>query len=370
MNKTFFIIVTICFLLIQDIFAQQEKSTDAKTIKIGLLVSNSKTINAQNGAKMAIIDANKKGGISGHPLQLLTRSMEGPWGIGSKQAVNLIFNDNVWALIGSHDSRNAHLVEQVIAKTHVVFLSAWASDPTLSQAFVPWYFSCVPNSTQQATILFKYIYNKRKINNIAIISDKGYDSKLVLQNLLKSIKTADRPEPTLLYFDNHSDGNFNILLDTINKVGAKGIMLFGLSEMALKFITKLRQRNMNQPVFGPISLLEDAKFNHMKRAHFNDITLVSSENWLGQKGMSFRNKYQKIYGKIPDETAAYAYDAMSVIIEAIKISWPNRENLQNTMTKIHYKGVTGTFHFDNKGNRVGATGMIKLKNGIPVTVKK
>ena len=46
--------------------------------------------------------------------------------------------------MGSHDGRNAHLVEQVATKSQVVFLSAWASDPTLSQAFVPWFFSCVP----------------------------------------------------------------------------------------------------------------------------------------------------------------------------------------------------------------------------------
>jgi len=355
-------------LFIQGIFPQQNKSTYTKSIKIGLLVSNSKSITAINGAKMAILEANKKGGISGHLFQLVTRSMEGPWGTGSKQVVDLIFNDNIWALMGSHGSRNAHLVEQVIAKTHVVFLSAWASDPTLSQAFVPWYFSCVPNNTQQAITLIKYIYNKRKINKIAIISDEGYNSKLALQNLLKLIKTASQPELIPLYFDNRSDKNFNILIDTINKIGAKGIMLFGQSEAALKFITKLRQKNRNQPIFGPLSLLEGQKFSAMKLAHFNDITLLSSKNWLEQKGLAFQNKYQKIYGKTPDEVAAYAYDGMSVIIETIKQSWPHREIIQNNMAKIYYEGVTGAFHFDNKGNRVGAISLVELKNGIPVTV--
>ena len=95
--------------------------------------------------------------------------MEGPWGTGSKEAVSLIFDDEVTAIMGSHDGRNAHLVEQVTTKTRIVFLSAWASDPTLSQAFVPWYFSCVPNDMQQADVLIKTIYKKSN-TKLAVIS--------------------------------------------------------------------------------------------------------------------------------------------------------------------------------------------------------
>jgi len=65
------------------------------------------------------------------------------------------------ALFGSHDSRNAHLVEQAATKSQVVFVSAWSGDPTLSQAFVPWFFNCVPNDYQQVASLIEEIYYKR-----------------------------------------------------------------------------------------------------------------------------------------------------------------------------------------------------------------
>ena len=110
----------------------------------------------------------------------------GQWGTGSKQAVDLIFAENVCAIIGSSNGRNAHLVEQVAAKTRKVFLSAWAGDPTLAQAFVPWYFSCVPNDNQQAEVLIEEIYNKRKITKIAVVSDNSYDSKLALESFVKA----------------------------------------------------------------------------------------------------------------------------------------------------------------------------------------
>ena len=71
------------------IASQIPKETD-KTIKIGLLIQDSKYTQARNGAEIAIRKANEKGGIKGRSFQLITRSMEGFWGTGSKEAVNLI----------------------------------------------------------------------------------------------------------------------------------------------------------------------------------------------------------------------------------------------------------------------------------------
>jgi len=137
MTGKLFIVILFSLLSFWESYAQKAESSSDNFIKIGLLVTDAESEAAQNAAALAISEANKEEGLKDY--QLVVRSMEGPWGTGSKQAVNLVFNEHVWAILGSHDGRNAHLVEQVIAKTHVVFLSAWASDPTLYQAFVPWF---------------------------------------------------------------------------------------------------------------------------------------------------------------------------------------------------------------------------------------
>ncbi|NLJ44013.1 MAG: ABC transporter substrate-binding protein, partial [Bacteroidales bacterium] len=82
------------------------------TIKIGLLIQDKGSEAAIRGAELAVRKANLQGGFEGKKFSLVVRSMEGPWGTGSKQAVNLIFEEKVWALTGCHDGRNAHLVEQ------------------------------------------------------------------------------------------------------------------------------------------------------------------------------------------------------------------------------------------------------------------
>lgn len=362
------LVVTFICLLIPGILISQNRKLSSSVIKIGLLIPDNKFVEAKFGAALAIQEANERGRVNGQKFQLVTRSMEGPWGTGSKEAVNLIFDEEVWAIMGSHDGRNAHLVEQVTTKTRTVFLSAWASDATLSQAFVPWYFSCVPNDNQQAFALTDEIYKKRKITKIATVSNTSYDSKLALESFLKEAKAVGQPDPTQLFYNEINQKEFNVLINRIQKNDVNGIVLFGRPSASFRIINKLRQNNMSQPVFGPLSLLGEDEFVVTGLESYENIMLISSVNWLGFKGISFKKEFQKKYDKLPGTVAAYAYDGMNLLIEAIRNTGFDREKIQETMSKIDYKGVTGTIRFDVKGNRVDAADLIVLDNGSTVKI--
>lgn len=345
-----------------------QNNEDPDTIKIGLLIPYNKSLAARHGAEMAILKANEAGGYEGHPFQLVIRSMEGPWGTGSKQAVDLIFKDQVWAIMGSNDGRNSHLVEQATAKTKVVFLSSWASDPTLSKAFVPWYFSCIPNDLQQAQALTEEIYNKRKISKVGTLSDNGYDSGLALKSFIKVTQTTGKADPVQFFYDD-STGNFYNLLDQINKVDVSCIVLFGKPAASMKIINELRKRKMNLNLFASLSVLGEEKGSDTEMKIYDNVVLVSSGYWLRPQGIVFRDEYFRKYGNIPGEVAAYAYDGMNVILEAIRNTGLDRNKMQQSMAKIHFNGVTGSIQFDDKGNRIGAAGLIKIKNGMPVALQ-
>ena len=95
-------------------------------------------------------------------------------------------------------------------------LSAWSSDPTLSQAFVPWFFNCVPNDRQQADVLIEEIYNKRKFTRIATIADDAYDSNQALKSFLKNVKLAGKNEPVQFLYNNYN-AELDVLADQIKK---------------------------------------------------------------------------------------------------------------------------------------------------------
>jgi branched-chain amino acid transport system substrate-binding protein len=352
-----------------NIKAMQNPYGSEKTVKIGLLISDNNSLSAIHGAEMAIRKANEQGGYRDKPFQLVVRSMEGPWGTGSNQAVSLIFEENVCALMSSGDGRNGHLIEQVAAKTRIVYLSSWESDLTLAEAFVPWYFNCAPTDIQQADALIEEIYNKRNLTKIAAVSGNDYDSKLALENFVKQTKREGKTDQLQLFYDNNNK-DFKGLIDQINNADIKAIVMFGKPAASIKLIDELRKRKMIQPVFGSLSLLDENDISEQDMKSYENVVFVSYVNVSGSNGLFFREEFQKNYGKVPGEVAAYSFDGMNLLIEAIKNSGTGRREIQNYLSKIHYTGVTGSIQFDNKGKRMGTPGLMQIKNGIPVPVEK
>jgi branched-chain amino acid transport system substrate-binding protein len=353
--------------IISDAQAVQIPSEPGKTINIGLLIQNSKSVSARHGAEMAIRKANEEGGLNGIPFKLVELSMEGPWGTGSKQAVNLIFEENVVAILGSSDGRNAHLVEQVSAKARVIFVSAWSGDPTLAQAFVPWYFNCVPGDLQQAEAFVKEICIKENLNKIAVVSDNDYDSKLALNSFLKKSKISGKPDPKQFFY-NDSNQDFKVLTDQLINADFNGIILFGQPSGSLKIMNQIQQRKTNIPVFGSLSVMGESDSAKFEWNSFENAVLISSGQWFNPNGLNFSREFQKKWGNEPGPVAAYAYDGMNLIIKAVKNAGSSREQIQKYLKEISYNGVTGKIRFDDRGNRIGEVELIRIKNGIPVKV--
>ncbi|HEX2975617.1 MAG TPA: ABC transporter substrate-binding protein, partial [Bacteroidales bacterium] len=192
-------ILTISFFFLAGISAS---GIPADTVKIGLLIPDNRSLAAKNAAELAVKEANRSAGNK-IVFKLETRSMEGPWGIGARQAVDLVFNKKVCALIACVDGRNAHLAEQVAAKHQILFINAGSGDPTLSRAFIPWYFSCINDYRQNAVFLSSY-FNKKDIRKVTVICDTTYDSGIAAAELIKAFKPSGT-ETSLIRLRKSSD---------------------------------------------------------------------------------------------------------------------------------------------------------------------
>lgn len=338
-------------------------------VKIGLLIPDKKSVAAKNGAEMAISEANRTGGMDGRLFELVVRSMEGPWGAGAKEAVNLIFKDEVCAIMGSTDGRNAHLVEQVTTKSHVIFLSVWAGDPTLSQAFVPWFYSCVPNNDQQATVLVEEIYSKQNSGTIGLISDQEYDSQSALRSFQEKAKMAGISN--LKQFSlNGTVQDISNLINQLVQAELNGVVLLVKPANAVKIIEQIRLKKMNLDLFSTESILNDNDVSNLDMKVIESEVRVSSTQRIKSKQISFNEEFQKQFGIIPGPVATYAYDGMNLLIESIKKAGLEREKIQKAMSEIHYEGVTGLIQFDQKGNRSGSIILTSIKDGTPSILEK
>lgn len=337
-------------------------------VKIGLLIPDPEASAAKHGAELAIREANEKGGYSGHPFHLVVRSTEGPWGAGSKESVSLVFEDEVVAIMGSLDGRNAHLAEQVATKTRILFLSSWATDMTLSRAFVPWYFRCIPNDDQQAASLIQEIYRRREITNVAIIGTEDYDSRNAVRSFVKIAAAMSVATPKQFLYRS-SARNFQMALREIDQSDIEAIVLFGKPALSSDIIPMLQQKKMDQTIFGSLSMMDDQKASNPDWAIFEEMNLVSSGHWFTEKGIAFQQSFERAFGYQPGAAAAYAYDGINVIIDVIMRSGPDRDKIIDAFAEINYKtGVTGEIQFDSNGNRTGIPALMKIKNGKPVAM--
>lgn len=354
-------------------YIEQNNQKNDQTVKIGLLIPDKQALAAKHGAELAIRKANNQEGYSGIPFQLIVRSTAGPWGTSSKKSVSLVFDDEVLVIMGSLDGGNAHLAEQVATKSKLVFLSTWATEMTLSQAFVPWYFRCLPNDKQQAISLINEVYFRRNIKKVALIGTDKSDSENAVKTFNTTARSMNIPMPEQYLFD-MSEQSFREIYLSIKNKDFKAILLFGNHSFVLEIIPLFRKYNMTQPVFGSLSVMDDQKAKSPDWSILENVILVSSNHWFTENGVAFQKEFRKVYGYQPGPAAAYAFDGMNLIVEAVRNAKPDgnsilddRDNIIDAFSEMNYKnGVTGEIKFDENGNRPGKANLMLIKNGKPL----
>jgi len=309
-------------------------------VKIGFLIRDKNDIAVQQAAELAIEEANNRRDYQGQKFELATKSCDGPWGIGSKQAVTLIYEDEVSIVVGALDGRNAHLAEQVTAKSHVVMLSTLSSDPTLSRAYVPWYFRLVPDDRQQAEVLVEQIYLMDKARKIAMISLDNYDGKMSADAFVDEVKEKGHLKPDVFIGLETKQ-----LVEKLNKNSWDAVILAGTSEHIKEVITHIH----SSKIFSFLNLfnfLPDDGF-----IDFSNIQFIKPERLDIASWSNFERTYQQVFGKRPPPSIAYVYDGILMACEAIYQFSNNPEGLRKGFKDLKYQGITGSIEFDKLGNR-------------------
>ncbi|MFQ5641712.1 MAG: ABC transporter substrate-binding protein [bacterium] len=339
-------------------------------MKIGLLITGKEArsgegLAAKRAAEMAIAEANANGGFEGRPFKLIVRSLDGPWASGSKEIVKLIFEDRVRALMSSLDGRSAHLAEQIVTKARVAMVASRASDPSLTQINIPWIFRCVPDDRQQAEALIKEIYRERHLQEVAIITANTYDAKIAATTFSRVAVAAGHPRPRQFSFEK-SDSNFQNLLAQIERAKIEAIVLFGQTSLVVKkLVQQMRSREIDPALFGPLTLIDEA-FLILTETDLDGAVFIAPGHWRTPAGKRFGREFEEFHGSPPAAVAAYAYDGMGLIVEAIKRAGLDRQKIRDALASIEYQqGMTGAIGFDASGQRQGVVHLFEIVNGRP-----
>jgi ABC-type branched-subunit amino acid transport system substrate-binding protein len=364
-------LIIVVTLFYQNI-AVTETLTENKKIAIGLFlpVSGSGAEEAKDGlkgAELAVDQVNQRNGINGSFLKLTIASSNVPWTAATNDLVKMIYTEGASAIIGALDGKSAHLAEQVItrAKGQVIFVTPWATEETLTQINVPWFFRLIPDDRQQAKSLIKEIYSIRGIKQVAVWVTDTYDSQAASGSFIHHA-----PHDSVTKFEACKPENKLKLLEEIRakKYGAVG--LYTSPQEASEIAGEIARKGLNVLLFGNI-YLNSPDFTDMPSNHAEGAVLISPGYFQGgENALKFKNEFKKLFGKTPSLLSYYYYDTVMVIAEALKKMNAGSDSLSSVMLKTSFEGTTGTIRFTKKGQRDIEPSLATLKNGNTVPVKK
>jgi ABC-type branched-subunit amino acid transport system substrate-binding protein len=229
----------------------------------------------------------------------------------------------------------------VIAKTSIVFLSAWTADPTLTKAYVPHFFNCVPNSEQQAEAILADLIKRRGLSEWILISDPSYDNQKAVEGI--SSRETYGQNPPLNHFTCRSAQDLESIQKEILGLRAEAVVIFCEPLLAWRLIRMLRSQSAEMPVYGSPALLDKKALDEVEQDELQKV-YVPGTSHKGFQGTG----------------AEYVYDAIHLLAEAIVKSGFDRDQLMKAVLNTEHKGKTGTIEFDSLGNRKGTPGLVEL----------
>ena len=326
-----------------------------KPVKIGLLVPDSSHTETIQSARKAIDDANRMGGYEGRSFELVVGTTEGPWGAGSKESVSLVYDHDVVAIVGSLDSRNAHLAEQVAAKSHLTYLETSASDPTLSQAFVPWFLRLVPNDKQSEALL--KVMEKKGGGTIGILIQEDYETRIAVKSFTETALAKNGLGPANISVSGKKE-EVQKVLRQIENAQLEHLLIPFYNEASLNTIALLKEKMPELHIYGTLAFTSG-----LDREDPGPDVLAVLDGMM--MIYSYSKEQDSEYHR--DITSLYAYDGVSLLVEAIRKGGLEGNSLMETLHRMKTEnGLTGPISFDEKGNRLGRLHFIRIIRGMRV----
>jgi branched-chain amino acid transport system substrate-binding protein len=319
------------------------------------------------GAQLAVADANETGKA---PVGLEVRSQNGQWGTVGNDAVILVSERHVDAIIAPSDGGASHLILQVSGRTRVPVASL-CSDSSVTDAGVPWVVRVVPRTDQEAEALFAAARraDRSPLDWWAVVP-MGHPGRAVRRDLKTAAHVTATPLERIVE-DGEPKADLATLVQSIVAAAPDGVLIWLPPSEAGTLAAALRAADYGGRLAGPAPLDSPAFVAAAGSAATGFlVTSFRTDADLRVRAETFEKQFQRKYDAKPDFSAAAAYDAARVLIETLRRAEKDAGDRQFPLA-LATAGVTGVLHFDNSGNRTDPLQVLTCQQGcfIPIPPK-
>lgn len=316
------------------------------------------------GARLALEEANARGGFRGKPFVLVEHNDQALWGASSNEFVKLAYDDKVWAMLGSTDGSSTHIALRVTLKSELPIVNTGSTDPTVTETRIPWIFRCVPDDRQQSYALAGVVFARERLTRVAGLRAGDRYGRVGIEEFRDAARRMGHPLVLELLY-NIGETNFRPLLERLKAARVDGLVIWGDAREAALILLQIRELGMKAKVFGAHRLVTPELLavagpaaEGLTAAYPYDPTRDAPA--LSQFVLHFRQRF----GEPPGPFAAYAYDGMNLLLSAIHKGGLNRARIRDALAAVkEYDGVTGRIVFDFTHNNVASLMLASVEQG-------
>jgi branched-chain amino acid transport system substrate-binding protein len=349
-------------------------------IKIGAIFSTTGPAANLGGPEsrtlqMVVDEANKKGGIAGHQIDLVIKDSAGSPEKAISFAKQLIEEDKVFAIIGPSTSGETLKIKGLAQENKTILLSCAAAE-AIVKPVAPYVFKVAPDDSGAAKRIFEQM-KKMGITKIGLLSSNTGFGKAGKEQVEKAAPGFGVTIVANEIYDKEST-DLTAVVTKLKGANVQAFINWSIEPAQAIVIKNARQVGLSVPIFqshgfGNIQYAKAAGPAAEGVIFPASRLLVADSLPAGDKQKPVLLKYKQSYeGKYKEEASTFgghAHDALLLLSQAVQAAGGDldKEKVRNALEGL--KGVVGTagsFTFtakDHGGLGADAFEMQTVKNG-------
>jgi branched-chain amino acid transport system substrate-binding protein len=340
------------------------------TIKIGEFGSltgdnASYGISQNEGVQMAVEEINNGGGVLGKKIDLIVEDNQTKQGETTTIVRKLISEDHVAALIGEVASSKTLEAAPIAQESKIPLIATGATNPRVTQTGDYIFRVCFIDDFQ-AGVIARFVLEKLHKTKVAFMTDVKQDYSVGLTQFAKDYLLKNGGQVVKEQSYSSGDKDFRAQLTDIKSANPDVIIITGYYPEASLIIRQARQLGIKSAFVGGDgwdgSSLIPVAGKAIEGAFYSTHFSPESTDAAVQE---FVQKYKKKYNKTPDAFAALGYDAVNLLVDAIKrAGGTDPEKLRDAIASTKdFPGVTGKITINAERNANKPAVILTIKGG-------
>lgn len=323
----------------------------------------------ENGVRLAIEELNaKKMVVAGKTLKFELQSEDDQ--CDPKSGVNVaqkLVDGGVKFVMGPYCSGVAIPASRVYSDGGAM-MSTVGTNPKVTQSGYKNLFRIIASDTQIGSNMAVYAAKVLKVTKVGVIDDRTAFGQGVADEFSKEAK---KQGITVVGHEFTTDKSVDFLsiLTSLKAKQPEAIFFGGYAAQAAPMTRQMKQLGIPAKLLGGDTLCSP-EMGKLGQEAVNDTVFCAQGGSMLEKavgGPAFKAKYKKRFNRDADAYAASFYDQTLFIAEAMQKANsldPNKVGAE--IYKSSYKGVAGTYSYDEKGNMKQAPITVStFKNSVP-----